>query len=552
MSEMNAHRQLSDEIDSSLQTIANRIDACMRQHLPPSIEFERMMKEMGSKLRDMRRIVQKGIVSSHKVDEFEERFSDLRHAIDKLRATRIAPQEVDEEIKEVKHAVIEEFGDLNGNLSETVRIRAVEAIKRRGNDGYRFKNEQLADSPSVRRHKIAGQLMPNFAVQSEVAIVRPATIEEVERTRQLTTATNFRLDVWDPNAALHILGAIAQHQNLEFAIVPQPDAKVVSDSWNNPSDFAMANGIITEGSLSILGSTAPQHQAKGFALHLAKDLRSVKATRADTQAFVADVKAKIAQLYHVPIDQIIITSLREGSTIVDFTFVYHGLPPATRPLAAEYEQVFGDNFLGCTIHPSFVQLQIQPETFAPEWNRDFSIAGNCPVNEHRGRIPYKPPAGWKRFGLKVIGKFADGDTWLGSSNGPGEWCVAYHGTPSTNVRSITENPLRAGPVNAYGYGIYCTPDYRIAESYTRDTLVLNTQAGPKRFKYIFMCRVNTSSICHCQTCPCPHATDPRFTVHMTTAQGYWFVNANNAQSRCIRPYGILIKEVQGTQQAQQV
>jgi hypothetical protein len=151
-----------------------------------------------------------------------------------------------------------------------------------------------------------------------------------------------------------------------------------------------------------------------------------------------------------------------------------------------------------------------------------------------------------RFGLNVLGQFDDGNTWLGMSNCPGEWCVAYHGTHQQNVKSITESPLRMGSGSALGRGIYCMPDISSAEGYAPPVQV-QTPQGPKSYQYVFMCRVNCQSICHCQTRNghCVNDSNPAYTLHMTQCKNYWFVNANNDNYQNIRTYGLLVREVSG-------
>ena len=54
----------------------------------------------------------------------------------------------------------------------------------------------------------------------------------------------------------------------------------------------------------------------------------------------------------------------------------------------------------------------------------------------RGGEDYIPPSNdWIGIGLKVLDKYED-NIWLGSSNEPGEWCVAYHGTSLSNAKNI--------------------------------------------------------------------------------------------------------------------
>jgi hypothetical protein len=142
----------------------------------------------------------------------------------------------------------------------------------------------------------------------------------------------------------------------------------------------------------------------------------------------------------------------------------------------------------------------------------------------------------------VSGKFDDGDIWRGWTNGPGEWCVAYHGTRGCYVKSITEQPLRPGSRGVHGYGIYCNPDVHESECYADETEI-PTPNGTIKCKYVFMCRVNTRCIHHCTMAPCPEAHNPQYTLHMTTIRNTWFVNCQNACYQNIRTYGLLVKEV---------
>lgn len=89
---------------------------------------------------------------------------------------------------------------------------------------------------------------------------------------------------------------------------------------------------------------------------------------------------------------------------------------------------------------------------------------------------YRSPAGWKRFPLKVTGKYDDGDAWTGVDGQPGEWAVAYHGTHRDAVKGIVLNGfalgVRHGPAacslkdsrtgQRIGRGVCLTPSLEVA------------------------------------------------------------------------------------------
>jgi hypothetical protein len=143
--------------------------------------------------------------------------------------------------------------------------------------------------------------------------------------------------------------------------------------------------------------------------------------------------------------------------------------------------------------------------------------------------------------MNVLGKFQGGDQWLGMTNAPGEWALAYHGTKIAHVKSITETPLKMGPTNVYGDGIYCSPNPKTAGRHT-DVLTLRQSGGRATYQYMFLCRVNVERIHTCPTNPCPEARSDRWTLHKTEHADIWFVNCRNESYQNIRAYGLLVKE----------
>lgn len=137
-------------------------------------------------------------------------------------------------------------------------------------------------------------------------------------------------------------------------------------------------------------------------------------------------------------------------------------------------------------------------------------------------MQYKRPCGWKRYALNVIGKYDGGnDTWLGSCNQDGEWAVAYHGTKECCVDSIAKTGLRHGDHNAYGVGVYCSPNI--------STTVNDGYARPFYFEgQRYVCSIQTR-VDPCKLFQCKINGGP---------EDYWLMKDESA----IRPYGICIKK----------
>jgi hypothetical protein len=450
-------------------------------------------------------------------------------------------QAVAHEMEQIGVKMATSIDRLNGELDEPIRARIQDQVARRAAAGYLGRNglDRANQCSKTARSQILGALVPNLAVQQDVARVEPATLQQVEETEKLLSAP-FTLSAADPDAALHIMAGIAKSREMRFARIPAPPPAVMRDAWNKSADFAMENDLLTEASLHLLGSDCPEHQVKGISLHLQGDLSELEADESAMERFIVETKAKLAAIHHMEPSGIVIVALTPGS--IDATYALARESEALVNLELLYQKYFGPQYLSHEIHPSFSQLNIDPSAFDVRWNADFRVAGRCPVGESRGGQPYHAPAGYIRYGLNVAGKFDNGnDLWLGMKNGPGEWCVSYHGTKPDKVKPIIETPLKAGAGDVYGCGIYCSPNPAEAAQYT-DYITSTTSQGTVKLRYMFMCRVNPRSIHHCTQTPCLEARNANYTLHFTQRHDYWFVNCENQSYQNIRPYGLLVRE----------
>ena len=158
----------------------------------------------------------------------------------------------------------------------------------------------------------------------------------------------------------------------------------------------------------------------------------------------------------------------------------------------------------------------------PSYDYDFRGIDDGNQKFYRGGLEYKRPCGWKRYALKVNGKY-ENDLWLGSSgkaNGDSEWAVSYHGTKQEFYNSIYNNGYRPGHNNKYGVGIYCTPNIETAAVYATEF----TGDDGKRYKLVLQNRVKPSAI--------KKASDKG------GPDDYWYIE----NGKDIRPYSICVRE----------
>lgn len=154
----------------------------------------------------------------------------------------------------------------------------------------------------------------------------------------------------------------------------------------------------------------------------------------------------------------------------------------------------------------------------PKYDYDFRHINDHNKTFYKGGYEYKRPCGWIKYGLNVKGKY-ENDEWLGGKN---EWAVSYHGTNVKNIESIIKNGFKVGPRHLYGYGIYSTPNIKVAESYS--SIFTNPKSG-KRYKIVMQNRVKPSEIINCSTIN-------------NGPKDYWLV----PDGKYIRPYAICVKE----------
>ena len=162
-------------------------------------------------------------------------------------------------------------------------------------------------------------------------------------------------------------------------------------------------------------------------------------------------------------------------------------------------------------------------------------------NEKRGGLDYIPPTqGWIGYGLKVWGKYDNGNNdWLAYNGNKNEWAIAYHGIGSKlgfSVEKATNNIIKDGfkagggqafrnhfdenhPGQKVGIGVYCSPDPCVMERYAQcSNIVING----KKYLMGLMMRVKPDKI--------------RYSIN---EPNYWVLNGTTDE---MRPYRIMIKE----------
>ncbi|KAK9957457.1 hypothetical protein ABG768_011701 [Culter alburnus] len=181
---------------------------------------------------------------------------------------------------------------------------------------------------------------------------------------------------------------------------------------------------------------------------------------------------------------------------------------------------------------------ISDDFFDPSFDFDFTNMSELKSDEcMRGDEPYKRPYGWMRFALKVRDKYPDGNAWLGtggwrSRSAPGEWPVSYHGTDLQGAAGIIQSQYTAGDRQAYGRGIYSSPDINIADVFAKTKNFISQKNG-KTYKVIMQNRIN----------PKKREIKNKDIWLVPISEGTSAEKEKEIVESSIRPYGLLLRKV---------
>ena len=263
---------------------------------------------------------------------------------------------------------------------------------------------------------------------------------------------------------------------------------------------------------------------------------------AEQEKFHNKLKKALSIEYGINEDDIIITNPQKGSYNVQVIFLTEDfnkeIDMSKFQEKCRNSKEFEELCYLKNIHKVLIMegCKLSSDMLDPAGNRFKGWA----VGQLRGGEEYYPPQGWLGFGLKVIGRYDNGnDNWLAHDNNPNEWAVAYHGLgtrliPQLEkvVENIIKGGFKTGPRQKYknsltekgekvGTGVYCSPKPEVMEHYAKHSKTETVIEG-KKYMMGFMMRVKPDKI-----------NKP------VDEPDYWVLNGTTDE---MRPYRILIKE----------
>ena len=259
-----------------------------------------------------------------------------------------------------------------------------------------------------------------------------------------------------------------------------------------------------------------------------------------------NLRKKSSLDYNILEDKIIITCPQKGSYKVQVIFISEDfdLNPEQFKNSCTNDEEFKELCYLKEIQKKVIMegVKLSPNMLDYRGNQTPDGYGR---GQKRGTYDYIPPLGWKGFGLKVLGKYDNGnDDWIKMDNNPNEWAIAYHGIGRgrNDVEDITRKIATAEyqklikganqslkdfdddnhPGKKIGEGVYCSNDIGYIEKYNLCGNS-NTQINGKKYKMAFMLRVKPDRIRVNKKYP-----------------NEWILDGTTDE---MRPYRILLKEV---------
>jgi hypothetical protein len=336
-------------------------------------------------------------------------------------------------------------------------------------------------------------------------------IEKKENPEKFVEINEAIKDENDENFAISLLAKNLEESGIVTAVEKNADDQDKDITATNLQ--FMINGLSTKKKLDVHFDYGKEKNEK------------ILSDPIEQKNFIDEWKLNLSKKLQVPIENIIITNLKEGSVDFDVFIKNHDNFDKLTEAIKEVSSTKGVKIKSINIQPLSGGIKLSPAMFDKRGNRKSGWG----VGETRGGRPYLPPTkGYVGHGLKVMDKYDGGNNdWLDFNNNPNEWCVAYHATNLKFAESIMENGLKAGSRQLYersddinhpgkkvGKGVYFSPDICETEIYGSDC---------EGYKCVFMCRVNPKKIRIPKDC-----------------KNYWVVNGNSNE---IRPYRLLIKKI---------
>ncbi|CAF0942339.1 unnamed protein product [Rotaria sordida] len=368
---------------------------------------------------------------------------------------------------------------------------------------------------------------------------------EVQEAKTFTDSILKNLpsgNVTERDTACHVLKNLLKTHNIECLFYDSTHGKNLQDSSGILAEIASKARpfVLTLNSSKGLGGRKGPNTEHG-AIRLVRTIAE-SVEKNESHPVLEDVINRLSEAHRTDKKNIFVTNVYVGS--LNLAYIVRNYTLCGEESLQKLEQNLKDKFEQYNtvrLHPLLCRPAFDISFFDNKGNKTFP---DSPITYQVGPLgraqTYTSPAGWTRYGLKVLGKYSDGNYWLEPFQDPRNWYRAFHGTkraseddfkkseesyeeqfaPVDAMASIYKTGFRSARVAAYGSGVYCSPDPIFPEVSYVKAVECDTQQGKKMFKCMLQVAVNPDG------------------VNFTSDKSIWVV----PNPEDIRPYGILIKD----------
>ena len=338
------------------------------------------------------------------------------------------------------------------------------------------------------------------------------------------------------NSGLFCLGILAQNlERMGITTEIEKNAPVTEESQNESNTILqfIMNGMIDQKKYNL-----------HFDLGKGRNMQLLN-NKKERENFNDKVRKKLSLEYKIPEEKIIITNPPNAKFQLQVIFQNDDFNNENIDFNTFKKNCMNDkDFQELSklkeVHKSLIMegCRLSSNMLDPRGNRKDGWG----INEKRGGLDYIPPTnGWVGYGLKVWGKYDNGNNdWLSYNGNKNEWAIAYHGVGSKlgcSVEQAAHNIIKGGfkagsgqafqydddfmhPGQKVGVGVYCSPDPKVMEEYAKYSII--NGGNGKNYMLGFMMRVKPDKI--------------RYSIKQ---KDYWVLNGTTDE---MRPYRIMIKE----------
>jgi len=383
----------------------------------------------------------------------------------------------------------------------------------------------------------------NFPDIEEIMDRNTENVRQTEKFTQSILSQTPLDDVREKTTACHVIYNLFKTKNSQCLFFDCKQGMKLHDASGNLSDLCFNGRPFVLKLKNSDGLGKQKYKIGGNETFELVKILNRMITQNESDSVLDNIQDRLSNAHQTKKENICLQCVFVGS----FNIVYEVLDDnrndiellveLPKRLKANFEQ-----YEAVKMHPLLVYPAFDISMFDEKGNKTYSNTRETYKIGPLGRtVTFMKPAGWTRYGLKVLNKYSDGNKWLQPFGDNRNWYRAFHGTSraaaddfkksgqsssqqfalADSMANIHKTSFRQIRMGLSRDSIYCSPDPMFSERNFASQLEINTKQGKKRYKTMLQVAVNPDG------------------VIFTTDNNIWYV----PNPKDIRPYGILIKEV---------